>query len=80
MRAIEKLTRIKPEIVALPEGFLAEAAKLPKPAASKPGEQRRHDGGGRGAPAGDPAKRRFPPKRPRGVGAHAGGVRRTGGR
>ena len=90
IRDVERLTRVKLTPMPLPDNFEAEAAKLPRPAANSGnggGGERRHDGGGRrpgGAPrdaAGDPAKRRFPPRRRGpGVGAHAGAVRRTGGR
>ncbi len=84
LRQIEKLTRVKPTVMPLPENFLEEAAKLPKPAPSKPGDGgRRFEGNrGHGAPARDAEapKRRFPPKRARGVGSHAGAVRKTGGR
>ncbi|QJU56480.1 DEAD/DEAH box helicase [Sphingomonas sp. AP4-R1] len=95
MRSIEKLTRVKPAIDALPENFLQEMARLPKPKADeRPARpqgqrpqgqgQRRHDGersGGGERPAGGPRRRR-----PGGggggarVGAHKGAVRRTGDR
>ncbi|KQX19383.1 MULTISPECIES: DEAD/DEAH box helicase [unclassified Sphingomonas] len=80
LKAIEKLTKIQLEIQPLPENFIAEKAKLPKPAPSAPQPQgdrnRRHDGGGRNA-EGQP-KRRF--ARPKGApGAHKGAVRRFGG-
>lgn len=83
MRSIEKLTRVKMEIQPLPENFIAEKAKLPKPAASAPSDNRggnrqprRHDG----ERTGEERPRRFPPKRSGSVGRHAGAVRRTGGR
>jgi ATP-dependent RNA helicase RhlE len=87
LRSIEKLTRVKPSIMPLPENFLAEQAKLPKPAKSderperphgaRSGQgQRRHDGE---RPAGAAPKRRFGP-RPGAPGAHKGAVRKTGGR
>ena len=79
LRAIEKLTRVKLEMVPLPENFIAEKAKLPAVIATRrhedPREQRH------GAGAGDPSKRRFPPRGARsGVGAHKGAVRKSGGR
>ena len=89
MRSIEKLTRVKATIDTLPENFLAEMARLPKPKADDRPErpqgqrpqqgQRRHDGE---RPAGGPPQRR---RRPggggggAGVGAHKGAVRRTTG-
>ncbi|OHT20377.1 MULTISPECIES: DEAD/DEAH box helicase [Sphingomonadales] len=82
-RAIEKLTRVKMEIQPLPENFIAEKAKLPKPAASQPSDgrgdrqPRRHDGE---RPATGERQRRFPPRRSGSVGRHAGAVRKTGGR
>ena len=76
LRAIEKLTRVKPSIVPLPENFLVEQARLPKPKADPQGERReqprRHDGQ---RPTGAPQRRRSP-----GVGAHKTAVRKTGGR
>ncbi len=80
LRDIEKLTRVKLEVLPLPENFVAEKAKMPAPVQSKPGE-RRHDGGREqrhGAPTEQP--RRYAPRGPRGMGAHKGAVRRTGGR
>jgi ATP-dependent RNA helicase RhlE len=85
LRSIEKLTRVKPTILPLPENFLAEQAKLPKPAKSderperphgqRPGQGRRHDGE---RPAGAP-KRNFGPRKGA-PGAHRGAVRKTSGR
>ncbi|MFS0736683.1 DEAD/DEAH box helicase [Sphingomonas sp. 1P06PA] len=85
LRQIEKLTRVKLDILPLPENFLEERAKLPKPAPSTRDEGPRRDagrGGPRGArPAeGGEPKRRFPPRRSGSVGAHKGAVRRTGTR
>jgi len=90
LRQIEKLTRVKLAVDALPENFLAEMAKLPKPkpdvrptqperGARRP-DQRRHEGGAGGEqrPAGG-AGRRFPPRKGA-VGAHRGAVRKTSGR
>ncbi|HEX7873671.1 MAG TPA: DEAD/DEAH box helicase [Sphingobium sp.] len=50
LKAIEKATRMKCEIVPLPEDFLANAAKLPAPAAVErgPRPQHRKDGNGDG--------------------------------
>jgi ATP-dependent RNA helicase RhlE len=94
LKAIEKLTRVKLDIQPLPENFIAEKAKMPKPAAPTAEELRqqrngqngrRHDGGGRNAGGrndgdGKPAaKRRF--NRPKGApGAHKGAVKKFGGR
>jgi ATP-dependent RNA helicase RhlE len=86
LRGIEKLTGVKLQQVPLPENFAEEAAKLPKPAASRPAPQGRpggHGGGGNrrhGAPAaqGDVEQRRFRPQRPKGVGTHKSAVRRAG--
>ena len=85
LRQIEKLTRVKVAIDPLPENFLAEQARLPKPRAEPRGEerhgqrrpdQRRAEGGRPGErPAGGPRRRR-----PGAVGAHKGAVRKTGGR
>ncbi|MET0373854.1 MAG: DEAD/DEAH box helicase [Rhizorhabdus sp.] len=82
LKAIERLTKIQLQIQPLPENFVSEKAKLPKPVPSAPqpqGDRRRHDaGGGRnGAGEGQP-KRRF--SRPKGApGAHKGAVKRFGG-
>jgi ATP-dependent RNA helicase RhlE len=82
LRAIEKLTRVKPEILPLPENFLAEMAKLPKPAATSRDEHqgdrgpRRHDG----ERAAAPGARKFAPRRRGGVGKHSGAVRKFGTR
>jgi len=43
LRAIEKLTRVKPTILPLPEDFIAQKEKLPKPVQGRPTTQRRHD-------------------------------------
>ena len=79
LKAIEKLTRIPLTIQKLPENFIADKAKLPKPAPSvtPTGDRgRRHEprgDGGRGA-EGQP-KRHF--SRPKGApGAHKGAVRK----
>ena len=82
LRSIEKLTRVKPTIVPLPENFLAEQARMPKPKAEPQGEgrpgQRRHDGD-RPAPAGAAPKRRFGPRKGA-PGAHRGAVKKFGAR
>lgn len=83
LKAIEKLTKVKLEVIGLPENFLAEKAKLPKLVVSthegaRPGGDRgrRHDGGGERS--GEP-KRHF--SRPKGApGAHKGAVRKFGAR
>ena len=81
LRQIEKLTRIRLQMLPLPENFMAEKDKLPKPVQAAPTAQRRfHDArGGRDAkPAQDgEQKRRFPPKRHGGVGKFKGAVQRT---
>jgi ATP-dependent RNA helicase RhlE len=88
LRSIEKLTRVRPSIVPLPENFLAEQARLPQPPKQDPraeqshrgprqGQgQRRHDGE---RPAGGAPKRRFGPRKGA-PGAHRNAVKRTGGR
>ena len=82
LKAIERLTKVQLEIQPLPENFIAEKAKLPKPVPSAPQPQgdrgRRHDaGGGRNGDA--QPKRRF--SRPKGApGAHKGAVKRFGSR
>jgi ATP-dependent RNA helicase RhlE len=77
LRAIEKLTRIRLAIRPLPENFLAEKAKLPKPAPER-AAPRRAEGGRGERPAGEPG-RRFAPRNRGNVGKHAGAVRRTTG-
>ena len=82
LRGIEKLTRVKLQIQPLPENFVAEMARLPKPAQARPTAQRRHEEAREqrhGAGAEQP-QRRFPPKRRGGVGKHAGAVKKFGGR
>ncbi len=83
LRSIEKLTKVKLEVVPLPENFLAEKAKLPKPAASDERPARRPEGDRGGHRSGDrkPGERSYAPRRRSGgVGKHAGAVRRTGQR
>ncbi|UAK24800.1 DEAD/DEAH box helicase [Sphingomonas nostoxanthinifaciens] len=82
LRSIEKLTRVKPAIVPLPEDFIAEQARLPKPKVEtrpqghgRP-DARRHDGE---RPAGGAPKRHFGPRKGA-PGAHRNAVRKTSGR
>ena len=79
LRDIERLTRIKPEIVPLPEGFVAERAKMPAAPPSPPKQNtRRHDEIARNGPA--PERRHFAPRGAKsGVGRHKAAVQRTGG-
>ena len=91
LRQIERLTGVKLEAIPLPEDFVTEAAKLPKPAPAVRSENpprrngqarqgdRRQDGG-RGAPGGADGKpkRSFRPRGP--VGAHKGAVKKFGSR
>lgn len=85
LRQIEKLTRVRLQIQPLPEDFVAEKDKLPKPVQAPATAQRRfHDAtgerkGDRRDGESQQRKRRFPSKRPNGVGAHKGSVQRTGG-
>jgi ATP-dependent RNA helicase RhlE len=89
LRQIEKLTRVRLQILPLPENFVAEKEQLPKPAQAQPTPQRRfehaqrrHEGEpGRARRDGEPAKpkRRFPSRR-NGVGAHKHAVKKTGAR
>ncbi|WP_157217456.1 DEAD/DEAH box helicase [Flavisphingomonas formosensis] len=84
LRGIEKLTRVRLTPLPLPENFEQEKARLPKPSQAKPTAQRRHEEAGarrddtRGE--GQPPKRRFPPRRRGGVGAHKNAVKKAGGR
>ena len=81
LKAIERLTKVQLDIQPLPENFIAEKAKLPKPAPSAPqphGDRARRHEGGAGDRAAQP-KRRF--SRPKGAaGAHKGAVRKFGAR
>ena len=90
LKAIEKLTRVKPDVVPLPEDFVAQAARLPKPPRSATGDgggERRHDNRPRGdrpaagarTPAGEDT-RRFRPRRAGPVGAHKSAVAKFRGR
>ncbi len=91
LRDIERLTKVQLEPVPLPEGFEAEKAKLPKlviaaPAPNRSGPKNGKGGGGRrdgqrrdeAAGAGDRPRRPFHPRKPGGVGAHKGGLQRSG--
>ncbi|CAN5346563.1 DEAD/DEAH box helicase [soil metagenome] len=87
LKSIEKTTRIKLDIVPLPENFVEAVRNLPKPAPKviTAGERGRSHDGARGnpdrahRPDGDRPKRPFR-GRGNGVGAHKGAVQRTGGR
>ena len=87
LKQIERLTRVALTPIPLPEGFDIAKARLPKPVQAKPTAQRRHEESrGRGdqprrdgAPGGDRPKRSFGRRKPGGVGAHKGAVRKTGG-
>ena len=84
LRDIEKLTRIKLDIMPLPENFVAQVAALPKPAPSQGERDGVRRPQGRGNPPGS-AHRREDADRPRNynrrkgpVGAHRGAVKRSG--
>ena len=82
LRQIEKLTRVKLSVDTLPENFLQEMARLPKPAVDtredrrpdRRPDPRRHDGPVNAAP-----KRNYGPRKGA-PGAFRGAVRKTGGR
>jgi ATP-dependent RNA helicase RhlE len=85
LRGIEKLTRVRPTIVPLPENFLAEQARLPQPPKGEPRDEHGHRGPRQGQrrhegerPAGAAPKRRFGPRKGA-PGAHRNAVRKTGG-
>ena len=90
LRGIEKLTRVKLDMLPLPENFLAEKAKLPKLVMSARDEDRgprqqhqrpRHDGDRTaGDRSGAPGGRSYAPKRRGSVGKHAGAVKKFGTR
>ena len=83
LRQIERLTRVQLEPVPLPEGFAAVVANLPKPKQAPATAQRRHDEARRGNdnPNNQNARRRhFGNRKPGGVGAHKGAIRKTSGR
>ena len=83
LRDIEKLTRIKLDIVPLPENFVAQAAAMPKAPPARP--ERDPRAGNRGAnargnpaPRGDAERPRNYNRRSKGpVGAHRGAVTRA---
>ena len=77
LRQIERLTRVPLTPVPLPEDFERAKASLPRPAQAKPTAQRRHEEA-RGRPASEKPKRPFRRRRPGGVGAHKGAVRKAG--
>jgi ATP-dependent RNA helicase RhlE len=90
LRDIEKLTRVRPTVVALPENFVDEMARMPKPSAeslrAEPSrhaqgqrrpDQRRHEGGAERPAGAQP--RRFGPRKGA-PGAHRGAVKKFGGR
>jgi ATP-dependent RNA helicase RhlE len=83
LKQIERLTKVQLEQRPLPADFAAQMAKLPRPAPSAPQPQRRPDGkrGGGGAPAkAEQPRRFFNGRKPSGVGAHKGAVRKSGAR
>ncbi len=84
LKQIERLTRVQLTPMPLPEDFAAIKAKLPRPAASQPTAQRRfEEAGGRGGPRheNEHQRRQFRyARKPGGVGAHRGAVKKAGGR
>ncbi len=86
LRDIEKLTRIKLDIVPLPENFVAQVAALPKPAPAQGERDGVRRPQGRGNPPGSAHRREEGgADRPRNynrrkgpVGAHRGSVKRSG--
>ncbi len=80
LKSIERLTGVKLDTLALPADFDAQRAKLPRLPQQVPTAQKRFDGS-RDRPEGERPRRPFRPQRkPGGVGAHKGAVRKTGGR
>ncbi len=79
LRDIQKLTGVTLQTAPLPADFASKAAALPKPS-RQPEAPRGGHGHGRRDDAAPGDKRRFQPRRPKGVGTHKGGVRRTGAR
>lgn len=75
LRDIERLTKVKPDVMPLPENFLADAARLPAPSrrpADEEHDARRDHGRGRpGGQRGDGGRRE---------GGRSGGGRSEGGR
>ena len=83
LRQIERLTRVQLQPVPLPEDFAAEVARMPQPKQAPATAQRRHEDARRGGDNanGPNAKRRhFGNRKPGGVGAHKGAIRKTGSR
>ena len=83
LRQIERLTRVQLQPVPLPEDFAAEVARMPQPKQAPATAQRRHEDARRGGDNanGPNAKRRhFGNRKPGGVGAHTGAIRKTGSR
>ncbi|MEO5867349.1 MAG: DEAD/DEAH box helicase [Sphingomonas sp.] len=89
LRDIEKLTRVKPEMLPLPEGFMAEAAKIKaaRPAGSDVDDRRRDESGRHRAPPRATHAARPTGERPAGGsrpystgGGNAGGRPQGGGR
>ncbi len=88
LKQIERLTRVQLEQRPLPEDFAAAKSKLPKPvakpaAADSRGPRRTNDNRNndhRPERAVGDRPRRFNTRKPSGVGAHKGAVRKTGGR
>lgn len=86
LRDIERLTKVKPEVMPLPENFLAEAARLPAPVRRPAGEEnegRREQGHGRRDAGRRDGGRSDAGRRDGGrsdAGRGEGGARRDGGR
>jgi ATP-dependent RNA helicase RhlE len=88
LKQIERLTRIQLDQRPLPEDFNAAKSKLPKPIAKPAAENRgprrtndnRQNDQRPERADGDRPRRRFNNRKPSGVGAHKGAVRKTGGR
>jgi len=88
LRSIEKLTRVRPTVSPLPENFLQDMARLPKPAKAEPQQRppqgkrpqhRRPDGERGGERQNEQRPRRFGPRKGA-PGAHRGAVKKFGGR
>ena len=78
MRDIEKLTRVKPTELPLPENFLVEQKRLPLPAAGSRDDRERDALGSRGR--NDGRGGRGGAQRPHGGQVHRGGTDRAGSR
>lgn len=78
LKAIERATKVKPEIVPLPENFLEAVRNLPKPAPQRrgpsqsPAQQAKRAEGQRRYQEGQKAQRGAPDKARRGEGGHRG--------